>query len=343
MNRLAVLLLAPLVFAQNTPPPAIRIDVNLVQVDAVVTDSHNRRVADLQASDFELLQDGKPQAITNFSYVAGKATPVSARVAAPKLAKGEVPPPAPVVQPADVHRALAFVVDDEGWPARTFPPCATPSGNSSTMTCAPTTWWRSSVPAPAMGALQQFTTDKRLLHEALDRVQYGRSRVGREQFRSLGVDAERSRRARSNGVGASARRYARRRESGRDPFRGELDGRPSGAQVGVVLFTENIRMMYRGTTDVMVSQAVRQLSDAASRASVVIHAIDPRGLPNFNLTAQDDTSQVSRRRASRVPAQRAIEVERTEEGMFALSEATGGLFQNNVNDLAAALRRAADD
>lgn len=43
------------------PNTVIRIDVNLVQVDAVVTDSRGRRVTDLPASAFEVLQDGKPQ------------------------------------------------------------------------------------------------------------------------------------------------------------------------------------------------------------------------------------------------------------------------------------------
>jgi len=80
VNRLAALMLfsAP-AGAQNAQPPAaqtpntaIRVDVNLVQVDAVVSDAKGRRVTDLQASDFELLQDGKAQTIANFSYVATK-------------------------------------------------------------------------------------------------------------------------------------------------------------------------------------------------------------------------------------------------------------------------------
>src|SRR5579872_660966 len=55
---------------QPAPPEeVIRINVNLVQVDAVVTDAQGHNVTDLQASDFEVKQDGKPQAITNFSYV----------------------------------------------------------------------------------------------------------------------------------------------------------------------------------------------------------------------------------------------------------------------------------
>src|SRR5580700_680182 len=62
-------------FAQNLAPPqaadqnVIRINVNLVQVDAVVTDSHDHPVPNLEAKDFEILQDGKAQKITNFSYI----------------------------------------------------------------------------------------------------------------------------------------------------------------------------------------------------------------------------------------------------------------------------------
>ena len=47
----------------------IRVTVNLVQVDVTVTDSKGRHVTDLKAQDFEILQDSKPQVITNFSSV----------------------------------------------------------------------------------------------------------------------------------------------------------------------------------------------------------------------------------------------------------------------------------
>ena len=50
----------------------IHIDVNLVQVDAVVTDSANKHVSTLKAGDFVILQDGKPQTITKFLLHRGK-------------------------------------------------------------------------------------------------------------------------------------------------------------------------------------------------------------------------------------------------------------------------------
>ncbi|MBN1126574.1 MAG: hypothetical protein JXA82_16325 [Sedimentisphaerales bacterium] len=74
----AVLFLCTLATAQaqesdTTQDPAdtkiFRVYVNLVQVDAVVTDKDGRPVTDLTAKDFIILQDGKPQEITNFSLV----------------------------------------------------------------------------------------------------------------------------------------------------------------------------------------------------------------------------------------------------------------------------------
>src|SRR5678815_2365177 len=51
------------------PENVIRINVNLVQVDATVTDKSGKPVTSLKPEDFEILQDGKPQQIVNFTYV----------------------------------------------------------------------------------------------------------------------------------------------------------------------------------------------------------------------------------------------------------------------------------
>src|SRR6202040_4353746 len=57
--------------AQESPDmPVLRVTVNLVQVDAVVTDSKGKQVTNLTADDFQIFQDGKPQKITHFSYIS---------------------------------------------------------------------------------------------------------------------------------------------------------------------------------------------------------------------------------------------------------------------------------
>jgi VWFA-related protein len=353
MNRLAALFPAlAIAFAQNPAPrpgPAtgavpntvIRIDVNLVQVDAVVTDSGQRRIANLQAADFEVLQDGKPQTIANFSYVSTKPGTAAAapanRVAQAKPAKGETPPPPPVLQPAEVRRTLALVVDDLGLAGENIPRVRAAIRSFIDQQMRPGDLVAIVRTGAGMGALQQFTTDKRLLYAALERVQYGQSRVGMSSFAPLG-----------SGVRGDAALNHFREETLAVGTLGAIRFvvnamRGFPGRKSVVLFTENIRLIFQGATDEMVAQAVRQLSDAASRASVVIHAIDPRGMQDYTPTAVDDTSRMSGRRVSRVPAQRAEEVVHTQEGMFALAQETGGLFLHDTNDLAGAVRKAAED
>ena len=351
MIRFAALFLASAVAFAQAPAPrpgppttapnaVIRIDVNLVQVDAVVTDSKDRRITDLQPSAFEVLQDGKPQAITNFTYVStkpGDGAAVADRVAPSKPVKGEPPPPPLALRPAEVRRTLALVVDDLGLSGESMPSVRAAIKNFIDEQMRPGDLVAIVRTSAGMGALQQFTTDKRLLHAALDRVKYGESRVGVSSFAPLGRNPR--------GTGAINQL---REESFTVGSLGAIRFvvnamRDSPGRKSVILFTENIRMISQGTTDEMVARALKQLSDAASRASVVINAIDPRGMPDFNVTPADDTSKMSGRRVRQVPAQRQAEEIHTQEGMFALAEETGGLFLHDTNDLNGALKKVAED
>ena len=85
--------------AQNAPSDdeeVVRITTNLVQVDAVVTDAEGRVVTDLRAEDFEVLEDGRPQTITNLSFVslepAGAAGAARSRNGSYSLPDAEVAP-----------------------------------------------------------------------------------------------------------------------------------------------------------------------------------------------------------------------------------------------------------
>src|SRR5829696_6942841 len=60
----SVLLIAlTLRLASQAQPPVFRGGTNLVQVDAIVTDSDGRPLTDLTAADFEVFDDGKPVTI----------------------------------------------------------------------------------------------------------------------------------------------------------------------------------------------------------------------------------------------------------------------------------------
>src|SRR4051812_26331517 len=91
-------------------PGVIRINVNLVQVDAVVTNSDGKAVTNLKADDFEILQDQKPQKIRNFEFVRVK-DPLASLVVRPGTvapsAEGVAPPPAPAARAEAVRRTIA--------------------------------------------------------------------------------------------------------------------------------------------------------------------------------------------------------------------------------------------
>src|SRR5215470_6392358 len=88
----------------------VKINTNLVQVDAVVT-KDGKMVTDLTANDFEIYEDGKKQAITSFAYISNVP---GAALTATKEKPGSGPQPPRPINPNDPHRTIAFVVDDLG-------------------------------------------------------------------------------------------------------------------------------------------------------------------------------------------------------------------------------------
>ena len=77
--------------------PVLRVSVNLVQVDAVVTDHKGKQVTNLTADDFQIFQDGKQQKITHFSYISTAANTPNPITPAPK--GKQVPGAAPLRRP----------------------------------------------------------------------------------------------------------------------------------------------------------------------------------------------------------------------------------------------------
>jgi VWFA-related protein len=76
---MAVLLFAaPVVFAQDEKDDdVIKVETNLVVLNAVVTDSGGKYVSNLKETDFKVFEDGKPQEISTFS---AESTPFAAVV-----------------------------------------------------------------------------------------------------------------------------------------------------------------------------------------------------------------------------------------------------------------------
>ena len=90
-----------------------RVEVNLVTVDVVVTDKRGNPVTGLGRDDFEIFEDGRPMAITNFYAVEGGARlppPPPTPPTPPAATAPALPRPAPV--PEEVPLQLIVYVDN---------------------------------------------------------------------------------------------------------------------------------------------------------------------------------------------------------------------------------------
>ncbi len=164
---------AQLVPAQTGPQaePVIRVNVDLVQVDAIVTDAKGHHITDLRPEDFEVLEDGRPQKITNFSFIRVKAAEV-APVPRAANAATDVKNPAPSRNPrkADIRRTIALMLDDAGTNSTELFPVLAAARRFVDEKIAPGDMISVTASHGGMGFYQQFTNDKRQMHAAIDQI-----------------------------------------------------------------------------------------------------------------------------------------------------------------------------
>ena len=176
--RLCFALLAVIVPAvAQSPDTVIRINVNLVQIDAVATDSNGNPVTDLKASDFEIRQDRKLQTITSFSFVPIRAPRATATVRGPFVIPA-------VFKAEDVRRTIVFVVDDLALPFADLVRVRESLGkwvDQHMMAGDLVAVIRTS---GGMGAFQRFSSDPRLVHAAISRLTFSLIKGPRHSRRS---------------------------------------------------------------------------------------------------------------------------------------------------------------
>ena len=169
----------------------VRITTNLVQVDAVVTDGRGNLVTDLRAGDFEILENNRPQGITSFSYVSiDSAAPQTVQPIASDP-RQRAPSPAPPVRLRrdQVRRTMAVVVDDLGLSFESTAFVRQALKKFVDQQIQPGDLVAIIRSSAGAGALQQFTSDKRQLYAAIERVRwYPFGRSGISAFSSIGLD-----------------------------------------------------------------------------------------------------------------------------------------------------------
>jgi len=329
----------------------VKITTNLVQIDAVVLDKNGKRVTDLRPEEVEMLEDGKTQKISHFSYISleSKTAPTVETKSTDKTA-----PPAPPIKlrPEQVRRTMALVVDDLGlsfesayYVRSALKKFIDQQMQSDDLVAIIRT-------GGGIGALQQFTSDKRQLYAAIEKVKWnpiGRGNIS--AFAPIAPNAPTRADTAGNPDGSAIEDLDQFRQ---DIFAvgtlgainyvvkglGELPGRKS-----IVLFSDGLRLFDRSDpfANNRILAALRHLTDLANRASVVIYTIDARGLQTLSLSAADNTSGMTPEQVEQSLSERRNEFFDSQDGLAYLSAQTGGIAFRNTNDLNSGLKRVIED
>lgn len=362
---------APATPATAGEQPTFRTGVRLATVDAVVTDDKGRHVTDLTPADFEVVERGRRQTIRQVIYVRTGPGAPSAVTTGGLAAGGAATTPAPPAPGPEAGRSnlpsreatgriLAVVVDDLSFSFRSTVDTRRMLTRFVERDVAPGDLVAILRTSGGAGTLQQFTTDRRLLAAAIERVQW----VGRLAKYAAGVDARRlplgveddldqqmaADLLVEGSIGALS--YAVRGVE-------SLPGRKV-----VVFVSEGTGLNVRNPS-ADIPAALKQVIDRANRAGVVLYALDPSGLSTMTGNEGSDVAQrrtpnytneplqaapVSGGRpmeqtpamAMRDLAQRFRMADR-QESLRWLAEQTGGFAIVSQNDINAGIGRIVDD
>lgn len=340
--------------SQREQDDVVRITTNLVQVDAVITDKDGKAVINLKPEEVEIYEDGRRRELTHFSYTAGD-TPGA--LPGNKSAPSDKHPSPPItrLRPEDTRRTIAIVVDDLGlsfqsiyFVRRALKKFVDEQMRFGDLVAIVRT-------SGGIGALQQFTSDKRQLYVAIDHVRWyasGRSGIG--AFAPIRPPTP-------GRFGKDLDEKNKELEELRDDIfsvgtlgavsyvvRGlrELPGRKS-----VLLISDGFRITDAEKTSINIRtlRRLEQLIDQASRASVVISTMNGAGIQTLSSLSAED-SMTDNQSGARTPDQvvslltsRRGTAFDLQAGLDYLAEKTGGIAIHNTNDLSSGIRRVIDD
>ncbi len=363
-----LLIFSSITFAQQakpTPTPdtddVVKISTNLVQIDVSVTDSKGNPITDLRRDEIEIFENGKKQNVTNFSFISSARPGVSERPATKAQDGISIPVPPSTPRPDQIRRTMVLMVDDLSLSfqssyhtrraLRKFVNEQMDEGDLVAIVRS----------GGSVGALQQFTNDKRILLAAADAVKWNprSGRIG--AFTSISPGMKESLKAAGDTLVTDAE-VAEEQEAqmaeGRPGMNvgelfqslqyvvkglSELPGRKS-----VILFTDGFAMNDQDPQGFVesgdVSFLLSSLIESANRAAVVFYTLDPQGLQYTGPTAADSIQgSTNPQQYARIWSTRSNQLFETQGGPYILASKTGGLDFTNQNDLSKGIERALRD
>jgi VWFA-related protein len=318
------------------PPVTFRVEVNYVEVDAVVTDAEGKPITNLTKDDFELFEDGKRQDVSTFSLIN---IPIE-RAERPLFAAGPVE--------ADVQtndhiegRIYLLVLDDLHTDVTRSPRVKTAAtrfieNNFGTNDLAAVVFTGRS------GDGQDFTNNPRLLVAAINKFS-GRKLRSATLTRIEGARVNPSTQQLEPGddIDQMDRAFRARQMANNVRKLAEFMAGVRGRRKSMLLIGEGVDYDIYEAVGQLGSTASSVLLDthdaiaAATRGNVAIYAIDPRGLTN----AEGDLIEVAGTVGDAGSRSIQNELRLSQDSLRVLADSTGGFAAVNRNDLNGAFDR----
>lgn len=314
----------------------VRITTNLVQVDAVVT-KDGKVVTDLTADDFEIYEDGKKQTITSFAFISNVSNTVAQPATKAKTKTTDVVPFSPLRRD-EPRRIMAFVIDDLGLSAESMSHVRKQMRKFVEEELQPNDLIAIIRTGSELGALQQFTNDKRLLSRAVERLRWNMcSRVGVSVLpRYTSEKFEMDPGFTCGGFGSSMSAL----KSTLDAM-AQLPGRKSLVLLSDSVPIEDQEVNWMGDQSNRpvrfrsYSHLLQKIAEKAIRSSVVIYSVDTQGLQYTGMTAADSipvTRANMNTITNEIMSMRSDLLWRRREGSDLIARQTGGFLVRNSND-----------
>src|SRR4051812_21715807 len=326
------------------PPVTFKVEVNYVEIDANVEDEQGKFVRNLTRDDFQIVEDGKPQALTAFAMVD---IPI-VRADPPLYSKTVIPPDVVTNRTPFEGRVFVLVIDD----------LHTRFSRTARTRAAARQFVERYVGANDIVAvvntsgfgrsMQDFTGNRQLALRAIDAAM-GNKADSSTQASLQDYYMNRDTPGASSNANASfneMQRYNNARNSLRTLKNiADYMAGMRGRRKAVVYFSEGVNYNLADpinnphATD--VQRELRDLVAAATRANVNVYSVDPRGVT----TGMEDAIEIGS-----FPVDGAIssvnlmeEMRLEQDSLRAVADETGGFAVLNQNDFRNGFSRILED
>ncbi|MGH9821008.1 MAG: VWA domain-containing protein, partial [Pyrinomonadaceae bacterium] len=359
----------------------VKISTNLIQIDVTVTDKDGKIVTNLKPADFEIMENGEKQPISNFSFISRLAG--GSRVGG-GAGGNPISADSDQVQPLrqdNVRRTVAIVVDDLNLSFASIYYTRKALTRFVDEQMQPYDLVAIIRTGGGVGALQQFTSDKRLLHAAIERLRWNPLGAGGlDSLASVGQNPQDiTERFQVEGDAAANAQSPDKpvhsillRENVSDKKRTDFEvsdnaneseaGTYQQASLGTVkyiisgmnqlpgrkimmLFSDDYRIGSESNKSRTSSTYgfMQDVVDYANRSSVVVYTFDTKGLRSLSIQAADSTYEVIDGHREQKEREREANFKSSQDGLVFLAQQTGGKALLDSNGLNDGMQRALDE